>query len=267
MTRPKNVVRQAGLFTADKIQESINILRYLEPERGYILAFSGGKDSVVIKQLAIEAGVKFEAHYNLTTLDPPEVVGFIRTHHRDVVVDRPLKSLKQLCLDNGSMLPTRQARFCCRELKEHSIPGAALIVGLRAAESGPRAARGLLDFSYTDAAKVYISPIYSWTESDVWEFIRARRLPYCSLYDRGWKRVGCLFCPMAETRRRTDALRYPKHAERMVRLCDMLVASRKARGLRCTWATGREMFDWWIAGDRPSRMKVSASAGLELPLV
>jgi phosphoadenosine phosphosulfate reductase len=254
-----------GFFHDDKVRQSIDILKYLEPERGYWLAFSGGKDSVVVKQLAIDAGVKFEAHHNLTTLDPPEVVGFIRRYHRDVIIERPLKSLKRLCLDNGSMLPTRQMRFCCRELKEKSAPGAAVIVGLRAAESGPRAARGVLDFSYTDSKKVYVSPIFHWREADVWGFIRSRNLPYCELYDQGWKRVGCLFCPMAETRRRTDALRYPKHAARMVRLCDELVRVRKARGMCCTWETGQEMFDWWIAGDRPGR-RPEARVEAELPL-
>lgn len=58
------------------IQYSIDLLRRAErlalkmqPERGFWLAFSGGKDSQCIYHLAKLAGVKFEAHYAVTTLD------------------------------------------------------------------------------------------------------------------------------------------------------------------------------------------------------
>ena len=44
--------------SVDKVQRSIERLRLFEPEDGYFLAFSGGKDSVVIHRLAQMAGVK-----------------------------------------------------------------------------------------------------------------------------------------------------------------------------------------------------------------
>ena len=49
----------------DKVTRSIERLKTFEPPEGYYLAFSGGKDSVVIKHLADMAGVKYDAHYNL----------------------------------------------------------------------------------------------------------------------------------------------------------------------------------------------------------
>lgn len=72
-----------------KIDYSINLLRRAEPmalrmsDKGFFLAFSGGKDSQCLYHIAKEAGVKFEAHYQLTTLDPPELVYFIREHYPD----------------------------------------------------------------------------------------------------------------------------------------------------------------------------------------
>ena len=62
----------------DKVQIAIDRLRTFEPPDGYYLAFSGGKDSCVIKALADMAGVHYDAHYSLTTVDPPELVRFIR---------------------------------------------------------------------------------------------------------------------------------------------------------------------------------------------
>ena len=55
----------------DKVQTAIERLRAFEPEDGYYLAFSGGKDSQCIYHLAEMAGVKFDAHYRITSVDPP----------------------------------------------------------------------------------------------------------------------------------------------------------------------------------------------------
>jgi 3'-phosphoadenosine 5'-phosphosulfate sulfotransferase (PAPS reductase)/FAD synthetase len=37
-------------------------------------------------------------------------------------------------------------------------------------------------------------PLSIWTENDVWAYIRKFNLPYCSIYDRGIRRTGCLVC-------------------------------------------------------------------------
>ena len=49
----------------DKVKEAIQMLKDLEPEEGYYVADSGGKDSDVILQLVKMAGVKFDSHHNL----------------------------------------------------------------------------------------------------------------------------------------------------------------------------------------------------------
>ena len=60
--------------STDKVADAINLLREHEPKDGYYLCFSGGKDSVVIYDLAVRAGVKFDAHHNITTVEPPEIL-------------------------------------------------------------------------------------------------------------------------------------------------------------------------------------------------
>jgi hypothetical protein len=37
-------------------------------------------------------------------------------------------------------------------------------------------------------------PMSIWTENDVWAYIRKFNLPYCSIYDRGIRRTGCVVC-------------------------------------------------------------------------
>ena len=72
-----------------KLDIAIQRLKSFEPPEGYFLAFSGGKDSQCIYHLAKMAGVKFEAHYRVTSVDPPELIYFIREHYPDVIFDVP----------------------------------------------------------------------------------------------------------------------------------------------------------------------------------
>jgi phosphoadenosine phosphosulfate reductase len=45
--------------------------------------------------------------------------------------------------------------------------------------------------------KFVLNPIIDWTEQDVWDFIKKYKLPYNPLYDIGYKRVGCVGCPLS----------------------------------------------------------------------
>lgn len=130
----------------EKIEYSINLLRKAEQmameysDKGFFLAFSGGKDSQALYHVAKLAGVKFEAHYSLTTLDPPELVHFIKEIYPDVIIDRPKRTFLQLCLKKKA-LPTRMMRFCCAELKETQGAGRVTLTGIRREESSRRAKR------------------------------------------------------------------------------------------------------------------------------
>lgn len=80
---------------SQKVKTSIERLRSFNPRDfsrhdSYFLAFSGGKDSVVCKALLEMADVPFEAHYRITSVDPPELVQFIKEKHPDVHRDFPL---------------------------------------------------------------------------------------------------------------------------------------------------------------------------------
>lgn len=45
--------------------------------------------------------------------------------------------------------------------------------------------------------RVVSNPIIDWTHKDIWDYIRSNHMPYNPLYDMGYKRVGCVGCPMA----------------------------------------------------------------------
>ena len=136
------MIHQLNMYGKDKVQVAIDRLKAFEPPEGYYLAFSGGKDSVVIKALADMAEVKYDAHYNLTSVDPPELVQFIKTFD-DVSIDRPMdKEGHQITMWNlippRGLPPTQVARYCCKDLKETGGTGRMTITGVRWAESSNR---------------------------------------------------------------------------------------------------------------------------------
>ena len=172
----------------NRVDTAIKRLRSFEPPEGYFLAFSGGKDSQVIYHLALESGVKFETHYSVTTVDPPELLRFIKKNYPDVIWDRPKETLWQL-IDRFGGPPDRRLRYCCKALKEDKGEGRIVVTGIRWQESGARSKRGMVE-GCTKGHKSYVHPIIDWSEDDVWEFHRLRNLPHCVLYDEGWHRVG-----------------------------------------------------------------------------
>lgn len=125
----------------EKEKIAIQRLKAFEPEgEPYYVCYSGGKDSDVIKILTELAGVKREVVHNLTTVDAPETVQYIKKQN-DVRISRPAESMWQLIV-RKKMLPTRFVRYCCAELKERGGKGRVKVTGVRWAESNNRKENG-----------------------------------------------------------------------------------------------------------------------------
>lgn len=113
---------------------------------GYYLAFSGGKDSQALYHVAQIAGVRFKAHMSLTSVDPPQVIRFVKKHYPDVVLHKPKMSMFDKAVEIG-ILPTMRVRWCCAEYKESAGAGKVTLIGVRAAESARRAKRHEVEVS------------------------------------------------------------------------------------------------------------------------
>jgi phosphoadenosine phosphosulfate reductase len=198
-------------------------------------------------KLAEMAGVRVEWYCNLTTVDPPELLRFIRKNYPEVKFNRPEMNMWQLIVKKR-MPPTRKVRFCCEYLKEHGGDGRIVITGVRRSESSKRSKRQEVEcYSRSGVAKTIINPIIDWTENDVWAFIREHKLEYCSLYDEGFKRLGCIGCPMARAVGiKKEFIRWP-HMERLyIKAFGKMVEKRVRDGIPTQWQNGQEVFDWWI---------------------
>lgn len=213
-------MKQLSILSGKTKEEiAIDFIREHEPPEGYFLGFSGGKDSVVLYDLAVKSGVKFQAYYSSTGIDPPEVVQFVRNHYPDVIFKRPLLTRKRQFPDwlgtrsfygmlqiNG--FPMRFARWCCDVLKKdptYKVPLPNRLLGLRAEESSVRAKRPMVA-KYKN--QTLYKPIFHWLEWEIWEYIDSNNLPYCSLYDEGFSRLGCVICPFLCHGIKGDLLRH-----------------------------------------------------------
>ena len=130
-----------------KVQRAIKALRTFEPEdEPYYLCYSGGKDSDCIRILATLAGVKHEIYHNLTTVDAPETVRYIKSIPGVIIDKARYKDGRHKTMWNlipyKKMPPTRSVRYCCSELKERGGKGRLKITGVRASESRNRAVNG-----------------------------------------------------------------------------------------------------------------------------
>ena len=127
-----------------KIKKSIMLIQNFENSTlqkhpsGYYVAFSGGKDSVVLAKLFEMSGVKFELHYNNTTIDPPELYRFMRKEYPQTIWHNRYKSLPLQMTLHSLGPPTRIKRWCCEIYKERGGRGTITSTGVRAAESKRR---------------------------------------------------------------------------------------------------------------------------------
>jgi phosphoadenosine phosphosulfate reductase len=230
----------------DLVAKAIARIQQFTPPEGLYVAFSGGKDSVVLLDLVRKAGVKHDVHYNLTTVDPPELVHFIRKEYPDVQVHRPAMTMWQLIVKKR-VPPDRVKKYCCRELKEKGGQGRTVATGVRWAESSRRGKRRMVELCFHSPDRKLFHPIIDWAEADVWLHIRRHGLPVCSLYGEGQKRIGCVMCPQNGSKgMKRHADRWPKIADAYKRAFQRCIDKRIADGLETTWKTGQDMYDWWV---------------------
>jgi phosphoadenosine phosphosulfate reductase len=90
---------------------------------------------------------------------------------------------------------------CCRVRKvepfQRAIAGyAAWVTGVRREQSSTRA-QGL-PIEWDAAHGLHkVSPLLDWTHAQIWQYIRARKLPYNALHDRQFASIGCAPCTRA----------------------------------------------------------------------
>lgn len=255
-------------------------------EKPMVVTDSGGKDSAVCRELVRRSGVPHELMHNLTTADAPQTIYYVREQFKRAEaagipcsINYPYYKGKRITMWSlipmKKIPPTRLARYCCEVLKENGGVGRFITTGVRWAESRKRKEnRGIYEsFAFGNVkenkiilnndnddkrrlfescrikSKHICNPIVDWSDRDVWEYIRAERIPMNPLYEMGFLRVGCIGCPMAGKSRYREFSLFPTYERAYIRAFDKMLLERKLSGRddsSGSWKNGEAVFRWWM---------------------
>ena len=263
----------------DKIKQAIETIKKadhlaqaLNPNDGFYVAFSGGKDSQCVMELMRMAGVKYRAYYSVTGIDSPMNIRFIQEHYPEIQFVHHKKPFLRLVEEKG--LPMINGRFCCERLKERLGAGNLLVDGVRAEESKKRSGysqvtirsrrkenmekgrnRELEEIEQNEHRcikgkdRVDLHLILDWSEKEVWNFIKERSLPINPTY-KTLGRVGCMVCPFASRVQVETYMReYPLYYKRL------LLALERFLEKRPLLPTPQIYYDWWLSKETMQRYK------------
>lgn len=259
----------------NKIDIAIQRIRMYNPlelgfDKPYYVAYSGGKDSDVIRILMELSGVPYDLVHNHTTMDAPETVYYIRSIP-NVQISYPEESIHKLIVKKH-MPPTRLVRYCCSELKERGGKDRFVVTGVRWSESVRRRNRGIVEVQQrlkTDSiilnndnddnrkllencqlkGKRVLNPIIDWSDNDVWDFLIHYGCKSNPLYQCGYSRIGCVGCPMSY-KRQLEFQRYPKFKENYIKTFDRMLRHDFYKTKSPSWSSGEEVFEWWVSDSR-----------------
>ena len=250
-----------------KMASDMSLHHYGQP---LVCTYSGGKDSDVMLELFKRSGIPFEAHNSHTTVDAPPTVYHIRKKFRELEekginakIEMPTYKNKPVTMwsliPQKGMPPSRLMRYCCSVLKETGCANRFIATGVRWDESNARLGRAeyetiasskkekilisdeiMLMNDNSDKRKMtehcmkknkmVVNPIIDWKHRDIWDFIQSEHIDYNHLYDCGYKRVGCIGCPMAGKGRWKEFSDFPTYQRAYIRAFDKMLITLKSKG-------------------------------------
>ena len=194
-----------------RAEEAIQFMRSLAKSyrKPKAVAYSGGKDSLCLLLLALEAlEDQFDVFFADTGIEFPETIENVFTTMKDLGIENRL-IYKKTEADWEVMLekfgpPARDFRWCCKLLKlsptaqiirEHYPEGVVTFLGVRRYESQPRAQENRIWKNPFVPGQIGASPIRNWTALHVWLYLLMKNAIVNPLYFSGFERIGCIYCP------------------------------------------------------------------------
>lgn len=179
------------------------------------VAFSGGKDSLVLLDLVKKALPRgsFVVVFGDTGMEFPDTYEVIEKTHRECEAEGIVFYTAQSHLsskDSWALFgpPSRVLRWCCsvhksapQTIKLREVTGkenytGMSFVGVRWEESASRSEYEYENYGKKQKGQFSYNAILEWTSAEVWLYIFANGLMINQAYKKGSARVGCLCCPM-----------------------------------------------------------------------
>lgn len=169
------------------------------------VAFSGGKDSLVMLHLALNENPDIPVVYNNTTVEFPETLQYVKKLRKEWRFDLRVTKCEVPFLKavRRKGWATHEDRWCCKPYKDSPARKFLLENGIDAEITGTTRTesiyrRSLKAFKWPkkEPQMIRVHPIYDWNYWEVWRYIRENNLPYNPLYNKGYRRIGCWCCPI-----------------------------------------------------------------------
>ncbi len=176
-----------------------------------VVAFSGGKDSLATLLLVKKAlsDQAFHIIFINTGIEFPETVEnvYATAAHFGLENQLLVKNVEKdqffRVLDLYGFV-ARDYRVCCKTVKlgptsqlidQHFPEGCVSFIGQRRYESHRRSASRRIWNNPWVRKQIGASPIHNWTAMMIWLYIFQENASYNPLYEKGFERIGCMFCP------------------------------------------------------------------------
>lgn len=221
--------------------------RYYKKLDIFHVAFSGGKDSIVLLELVKKALPKsgFVVVFGDTGMEFPDTYDVITKIEEQCRADEIefYRAESHFKPEESWRLfgpPSRVLRWCCsvhkstpQTLKLREVLGkndyvGMDFVGVRAHESTARADYDFESYSKKQKGQYSQNSIHEWSSAEIWLYIYAHGLVINETYKQGNSRAGCLFCPMGGGKGDLfQRLSYPKEVDSFIDI----IKSMNARDL------------------------------------
>jgi phosphoadenosine phosphosulfate reductase len=158
--------------------------------------FTGGKDSLVTLHLVRSVShspvsvlfIDTSAHFS-------EIYQFVEKMRKlwrlNLVIEKNEEAL-------GSIKIAKDKAECCYQLKTRVLRNSIkkfeidyFFIGLRREEERENCPE---DYLPRSGEYVRVNPVVYFSDKDIWDYIKEYNLPYCSLYDKGYKSIDCVPC-------------------------------------------------------------------------
>jgi phosphoadenosine phosphosulfate reductase len=175
-----------------------------------LISFSGGKDSTVTSHLVMNGLGRSDVLHIFadTTIEFPDTYTYIKDFQHQHPLTPFIQSRSNLDFFQTAESigpPSRILRWCCTTHKTNPLAklidsmspeqGVLTFDGVRRAESTRRSKYPRVSTKHKIAREILASPIINWTDLDVWLYLLFHELVFNQAYKKGFRRVGCLYCP------------------------------------------------------------------------
>lgn len=175
-----------------------------------MVSFSGGKDSAVVSHLVMNGLGRSDVLHVFadTTIEFPDTYAYLQKFQQQHPLTPFIQSRSKLNFFQTAESigpPSRILRWCCTTHKTNPIAklinsmspdhGVLTFDGMRKAESSRRANYPRISDKHKIAREVLARPILEWSDLQVWLYMLFHDLPFNQAYKKGFRRVGCLYCP------------------------------------------------------------------------